>query len=99
MLHFSATLQPTLVGPQWAFIGCCSPTETSQKRFLIFPGLSYYAADESDAASTLGDRRFISARPEQSIEEGMVIMTKERVHHLRLMSGEKSIAIVPIGIS
>jgi len=43
------------------------------------------------------DRRVITVRPEQSVEECMAIMTDRRVRHLPVMEGEKIIGIVSIG--
>ena len=43
------------------------------------------------------DRRVITVRPEQSIEECMALMTERRVRHLPVIEGEKVIGIVSIG--
>ncbi len=43
------------------------------------------------------DRRVITVRPEQSVEECMALMTERRVRHLPVIEGEKVIGIVSIG--
>jgi CBS domain-containing protein len=43
------------------------------------------------------ERQVITARPEQSVEECMVIMTVQRVRHLPVSEGGKIIGIVSIG--
>ncbi len=43
------------------------------------------------------ERDFITARPEQSVEECMILMTDERVRHLPVIEGKKIIGIVSIG--
>lgn len=42
-------------------------------------------------------RRIIVARPDQSVEQCMVLMSEERVRHLPVLEGEKLIGIVSIG--
>jgi len=43
------------------------------------------------------ERDVITARPEQSVEECMTLMTEERVRHLPVIEGEKIIGIISIG--
>lgn len=43
------------------------------------------------------EKNFITARPEQTVEECMTLMTDERVRHLPVVEGEKIIGIVSIG--
>jgi len=43
------------------------------------------------------ERHVITARPEQSVEECMTLMTEERVRHLPVIEGEKIIGIISIG--
>jgi CBS domain-containing protein len=43
------------------------------------------------------ERRVVTARPEQFVEECMALMTEERVRHLPVIEGKKLIGIVSIG--
>jgi len=43
------------------------------------------------------ERNVIIARPEQSVEQCMALMTEKRVRHLPVCEGEKPIGIVSIG--
>ena len=43
------------------------------------------------------ERDVITARPEQSVEECMAIMTEKRVRHLPVLEREKLIGIISIG--
>lgn len=43
------------------------------------------------------ERRVIIARPEQSLEQCMALMTEERVRHLPVLEGEKLVGIISIG--
>ena len=43
------------------------------------------------------ERRVIVARPEQSVEQCMVLMSEKHVRHLPVLEGEKPIGIVSIG--
>ena len=42
-------------------------------------------------------RRIVVARPDQSVEQCMVLMSEERVRHLPVLEGGKIIGIVSIG--
>ncbi len=41
--------------------------------------------------------RITFARPDQSVEEGLSMMTEKRIRHLPVMSGDKLLGIVSIG--
>lgn len=41
--------------------------------------------------------RITCARPDQSVEEGLSMMTEKRIRHLPVMSGDKLLGIVSIG--
>lgn len=43
------------------------------------------------------ERRVIIARPEQSVDQCMALMTEKRVRHLPVFEGEKPIGIISIG--
>jgi CBS domain-containing protein len=43
------------------------------------------------------DRDVITARPEQSVEECMTLMSAKRVRHLPVLDGKKIVGIVSIG--
>ena len=43
------------------------------------------------------ERQVLIARPEQSVEECMALMTDRRVRHLPVIEGKKIIGIVSIG--
>lgn len=43
------------------------------------------------------ERHVIIARPEQSVEQCMAIMSEKRVRHLPIVSGKKLIGIISIG--
>ena len=43
------------------------------------------------------ERSVITARPEQSVEQCMAIMTEKRVRHLPVFEGKKPIGIISIG--
>jgi CBS domain-containing protein len=43
------------------------------------------------------ERRVIIARPEQSVEQCMALISEKRVRHLPVLEGEKPIGMVSIG--
>jgi CBS domain-containing protein len=43
------------------------------------------------------ERRVIIARPEQSVEQCMALLSEKRVRHLPVLEGEKPIGMVSIG--
>jgi CBS domain-containing protein len=42
-------------------------------------------------------RRVVIARPEQTVEQCMALMSEKRVRHLPVLEGEKPIGIISIG--
>ena len=47
-------------------------------------------SSSTTAISEIMDRRVITIRPEQSVEECMALMTERRVRHLPVVEGEKN---------
>jgi CBS domain-containing protein len=43
------------------------------------------------------ERRVVIARPEQTVEQCMALMSEKRVRHLPVLEGEKPIGIISIG--
>ena len=74
-----------------AFIGII--TERHYARNVVLKGKS----SSTTPVWEIMDRRVITVRPEQSVEECMAIMTERRVRHLPVMEGEKIVGIVSIG--
>jgi len=68
-------------------------TERDYARNVVLKGKS----SSTTAIWEIMDRRVITVRPEQSIEECMALMTERRVRHLPVVEGEKVIGIVSIG--
>ena len=68
-------------------------TERDYARNVVLKGKS----SSTTAIWEIMDRRVITVRPEQSIEECMALMTEWRVRHLPVVEGEKVIGIVSIG--
>jgi len=46
---------------------------------------------------TVMTTRLVSARPTDSVEQGMALMTRERVRHLPVVDGERVLGLVSIG--
>jgi len=68
-------------------------TERDYARNVVLKGKS----SSTTAIWEIMDRRVITVRPEQSVEECMALMTEWRVRHLPVVEGEKVIGIVSIG--
>jgi CBS domain-containing protein len=68
-------------------------TERHYARNVILKGKASPATPVQD----IMERDVITARPEQSVEECMAIMTEKRVRHLPVLEKEKLIGIVSIG--
>ena len=61
-------------------------TERHYARNVVLKGKS----SSTTAMGEIMDRRVITVRPEQSVEECMALMTKRRVRHLPVVEGEKN---------
>ena len=68
-------------------------TERDYARNVVLKGKS----SSTTAIWEIMDRRVITVRPEQSVEECMALMTEWHVRHLPVVEGEKVIGIVSIG--
>ncbi len=68
-------------------------TERHYARNVILKGKASPATPVRD----IMERDVITARPEQSVEECMAIMTEKRVRHLPVLEREKLIGIISIG--
>jgi len=68
-------------------------TERDYARNVVLKGKS----SSTTAIWEIMDRRVITVRPEQSVEECMALMTERHVRHLPVVEGEKVIGIVSIG--
>ncbi len=68
-------------------------TERHYARNVVLKGKASPATPVRD----IMERRVIIARPEQSIEQCMALMSEKRVRHLPVLEGEKLIGIVSIG--
>ena len=68
-------------------------TERQYARNVVLKGKS----SSTTAMGEIMDRRVITVRPEQSVEECMALMTERRVRHLPVVEGEKVIGIVSMG--
>jgi CBS domain-containing protein len=54
------------------------------------------AADTTRVQEIMTER-VVYARPEQTVEEGMALMTEKRIRHLPVMEGDRVIGIISIG--
>jgi len=68
-------------------------TERHYARNVVLKGKTSPATPVRD----IMERHVIIARPEQSIEQCMALMSEKRVRHLPVLEGEKPIGIVSIG--
>jgi len=68
-------------------------TERHYARNVVLKGKTSPATPVRD----IMERSVIAARPEQSVEQCMAIMTEKRVRHLPVFEGKKPIGIVSIG--
>ncbi len=68
-------------------------TERHYARNIVLKGKASPATPVRD----IMEKHVITARPEQSVEECMAMMTEMRVRHLPVFEGKKPIGIVSIG--
>ena len=68
-------------------------TERHYARNIVLKGKTSPTTPVRDIMET----RIIIARPEQSVEQCMALMTEKRVRHLPVLEGERLIGIVSIG--
>jgi CBS domain-containing protein len=68
-------------------------TERDYARKVVLQGRSSKGTKIKDIMTS----RVAYARPEQSVEECMAMMTEKRVRHLPVMDGEKLLGIISIG--
>ena len=68
-------------------------TERHYARNVVLKGKTSPAIPVRD----IMERHVIIARPEQSVEQCMALMSEKRVRHLPVFEGEKPIGIVSIG--
>ena len=68
-------------------------TERHYARDIVLKGKASPATPVRD----IMERRVIIARPDQSVEQCMAIMSEEHVRHLPVFDGKKPIGIVSIG--
>ena len=68
-------------------------TERHYARNVVLKGKTSPATPVRD----IMERRFVIARPEQSVDQCMALMTEKRVRHLPVFEGKKLIGIVSIG--
>jgi CBS domain-containing protein len=68
-------------------------TERHYARNVVLKGKTSPATPVRD----IMESRVIIARPEQSVDQCMALMTEKRVRHLPVLEGEKPIGIISIG--
>lgn len=68
-------------------------SERDYARKVILKGRSSKDTEVREIMST----HVVCARPEQTIEQCMALMTEKRVRHLPIMDGERLVGIVSIG--
>jgi CBS domain-containing protein len=68
-------------------------TERHYARNVVLKGKTSPAMPVRDIMET----RVVIARPEQSVEQCMTLMSEKRVRHLPVLEGEKPIDIISIG--
>jgi CBS domain-containing protein len=68
-------------------------TERHYARNVVLKGKTSPAIPVRD----IMERRVVIARPEQTVEQCMALMSEKRVRHLPVLEGEKPIGIISIG--
>ena len=68
-------------------------TERDYARKVVLQGRSSKGTKVKDIMTS----RVAYARPDQSVEECMAVMTDKRIRHLPVMDGEKLLGIISIG--
>jgi len=68
-------------------------TERHYARNVVLKGKTSPAISVRD----IMERRVVIARPEQTVEQCMALMSEKRVRHLPVLVGEKPIGIISIG--
>lgn len=68
-------------------------TERDYARKVVLQGRSSKGTKIKDIMTS----RVAYARPDQSVEECMAVMTEKRIRHLPVMEGEKMLGIISIG--
>jgi len=68
-------------------------TERDYARKVVLQGRSSKGTKVKDIMTS----RVAYARPDQSVEECMAVMTEKRIRHLPVMDGEKLLGIISIG--
>ena len=68
-------------------------TESHYARNVVLKGKASPATPVRD----IMERHVVIARPEQSVDQCMALMTEKRVRHLPVLEGEKPIGIISIG--